>query len=199
MVLPPTTPAQASSTNVLMDEILVNLTEELVLVEDTDLADELDDSYEAIAGLVRKGRLQDDPTVYGIIILVHPANEDHNEILYDRHEHNGFRIPQPVEIGGTTPVYYWVKPIIIEFEMFFEQELEREVAQVKAQVVLSRARKAVHLLNNRFRDIPVDDFGEKPFALLPQSAYLREAGGPGTFIWRGEMVVWVLCSIDLDG
>lgn len=189
-------PAQVSCTNLLMDKLVELLTDELI----TDLApvDETEFSREAVAGLIRKGKLQDDPTIYGVTLLVHPATQDQQEELYDRDTHNGFQIERPFEIGGPYASYFWVKPMNIQLTLFFDGEQDREVAQTKAQVVLSRARAAIYKINGSFRDIPRDDFGEKAHVMLINKAYLREGGGSGTFIWRGKIVVQFLTDVDLQ-
>lgn len=192
MVLPQVTPTQTSIVNILMDEIVNQLVNYLQMIED----DPEDYPPEAIAGLIRAGKLQDDPTITGINILVHPANEEWPNRLYFRGATQGFDLDNSYEIGGLVPVQWNLKRFHIDLRLFFDNELERSVAQVKAQVVLSRVLHAIHMLNSRMNTIPNDSFGEGAHLVQTQNSYLRESGGPGTFIWKGTVRVEFLTSLD---
>ena len=153
------------------------MVEDLIFVPDPDTSEEA----EAVAGLIRAGKLQEDPTVAGINILVHPASEDWPNELYTP-EHG-----TTYEIGGDVPSFQWMAKFHIELKLFFNQELEREVAQIKAQVILSRAHRAIMRMNATMRNIPKDDFGGKAIRAEVVDSYLREGGGVREFIWRGKM------------
>lgn len=195
---PTKVPRHISVTNLLMDAVVDQLTEWLQVVPTQDEIENPDFNkrYEAVAGLIRNGRLQDDPTTYAINILVHPATEEHKDELYDKDVHNAFRLPNQFEIGGIVPNSYWVKHIHAEMTLFFDGENKREYAQTRAQVVLSRAHHALMLLNANFAAIPRDSFGNKAHMCTVKNMYLREDGGPGTFIWRGEILIQFLCSME---
>lgn len=168
-------PTQTSIVNLIMSQIVSALTAELVFVTDPDIKPE----DEAVAGLVRAGKLQDDPTITQINILVHPALEDWPNQLDDG--------DATYEIGKRIPPFHWRARFNVDFKLYFDQELEREVAQVKAQVVLSRAHYALMKINAHIRDIPRDSFGGRAINMEVNSSYLRESGGVSEFIWRGRM------------
>lgn len=162
--------------NSLVDDIVTVLTEGLKI----DVADSTK------AKLVRFGNLQDDPTVNQINILVHRGNKDWRDELKLNDE--GIFSPT-YEIGGTQ---YWWRRFIIELTLFFDNELVRETARNKAQIVLARAQ---NLLYNMPIDTTVDDFGEQVHSIQIRNAYMDEAGGEGEFIWAGEIRVEFMTTI----
>lgn len=187
-------PTQVSLTNLLMETMVNQLERYLQLIPGIP-PEEAEE--EAIAGLVRAGKLQDDPLIYGITILVHPSDADSREELFDKTKHHGFMVPiSPIEIGGPVPSYFWVKTLQVQFKLFFDGQTDRRIAQERAQIVLSRARHCLHWLNRDFRTIPRDSFGEKAHATIIQNAWLREGGGEPTFIWRGELKQMFLCDVE---
>ncbi|NJL73677.1 MAG: hypothetical protein HC892_00250 [Saprospiraceae bacterium] len=42
----------------------------------------------------------------------------------------------------------------------------------------------------------VDDFGEYPHAVEVLESFLQEKGGEGNFIWKGEILVEVVTTIE---
>lgn len=175
----PITPEETSIVNILMQAIVDKLTSDLIFVPDPDISAEA----EAVAGLVRAGKLQADPTIAGINILVHPASEEWPNELYKTSQGVTY------EIGGPIPAFQWSAKFYIELKLFFNQELERTTAQIKAQVVLSRAHRAIMRMNATMRDLPKDDFGGKAITVEVVDSFLREGGGVREFIWRGKMRV----------
>lgn len=186
-------PSQVFSVNLIMDAMVDSLATHLIdeVVSDQDSLSTGD--ADAVAGLIRKGKLQDDPTIAEINILVHPGNDEWPHILYDKHQMNGFELPTVYEIGNGTGVspFFYVRRFIVELRLFFEGEQDREVAQVKSNVVLGRAEYAIHQMNHNsiIRKIPVDSFGEKLFEIQTRKSYISEGGGTGTFVWRGKLFV----------
>lgn len=137
------------------------------------------------AGLVRPGNLQDDPTDARINVLIHHGDEHWRDGPY----YTSKGIETPVyEIGRTQ---WWMRRFIIELELFFDGELDRDVARTKAQIILSRSEQSLI-------DMPVstdaDSFGEQAHELQIADSYLREGGGEGEFIWRGKIFLEVLTS-----
>ena len=155
------------------------MTSDLIFIPDPDVSAEA----EAVAGLVRAGKLQADPIITGINILVHPASEDWPNELYKSDQNVTY------EIGGPIPAFHWSAKFYVELKLFFHQELEREIGQIKAQVVLSRAHRAIMRMNATMRDIPKDDFGGRAINVEVVDSYLREGGGIREFIWRGKLRV----------
>lgn len=138
------------------------------------------------AGLVRFGNLQDDPTIGQLNILIHRGNKEWRDQLKLTDE--GIYSPT-YEVGG---MQWWWRRYIVQLTFFFDQELDRDVARVKANIVLSRVMRSLFDMS-----IPttVDDFGESAHSLQIRDAYLNESGGEGEFIWRGEVLVEFLTSI----
>jgi hypothetical protein len=187
-------PEQVSIINLLMTAIVNRLVDYLQLIPGTDFEEDFE--TEALAGLIRAGKLQDDPTVLQTNILVHPATKDAPNVLYDSSSVSGMRVSASYEIGGLAPVRWNIRRFHVELRLFFDNELERPVAQTKAQLILSRAEHALHMMNANMAAVGIDTFGEAAHMLQASSSYLREGGGPGTFIWRGEVKVDVLTSLD---
>jgi hypothetical protein len=168
--------------NVLMDAVTDRL-EKVLITDATD---------DAKAGLVRKGRLQDDPTKTKITVLVHPGTREFPHIL--NRENEGPAMFAPVyEIGGGDHsdnrsfqgTVTLRRRIVVQLSLFFPNSLDRERAQIISNVVLSRAMWAIFSM-----EVPptVDDFGEMPTGQLQiLDNYIEESGGRGTFIWRGEI------------
>lgn len=161
---------EQSLLNVLMEAVVDRLARNLI----DDVADETQ------AGLVRAGKLQDDPTLTEINILVHPGGEDWPDELYT--DQKGVRSPV-YEMGGGE---YWMRRFKLQLALYFDRELDRSVAREKAMVVYSRTK-------NLLKSMPIpdyrDDFGERAHYLQISKSYLFEGGGEGTFIWNGT--IWI--------
>lgn len=174
--------------NVLMEAVIDHL--QTVLIDDA-----TDDIQ---AGLVRAGKLQDDPTDTKITILVHPGGKDFPHVL--NKENEGPAMHAPVyEIGGGVPgrsfqgSAFHRRRLVIQLSLFFPREQYRLRAQLKANAVLSRTLWGLYTL-----DVPyeMDDFGEQAtgqFQILDN--YIEESGGEGTFIWRGEIQMEFMTSM----
>lgn len=186
------TPTHISFTNTFLEFMADVLVEKLTVNSDPDIAVQ----NEATAGLIRAGKLQDDPTVAGINILLHPAKADSPNMTNHPGASWGINFEESYELGGDIPPAWFLKKFNVELRLFFDNETERSIAQTKAQVVLSRVVHAIHGINGRFHEIPMDTFGEKGHMLSIQNFFLREGGGIGTFIWRGTVEVDVLTSLN---
>lgn len=154
---------------------IINLLNERVVdtlsVEMSDLVTD-----ETAAGLVRSGRLQDDPTIAQLNILIREGGESFPDILV------------PKNYNLVTPQYdltmsqYWLRRMVAEYTLFFIGDVSRTTARSRANVIFSRFKKKLMQLD--VQDL-TDSFGET--AIMPQVLRLdtTEGGGPGTFIWRG--------------
>jgi hypothetical protein len=170
---------EESIVNTLLDNCVEWLSEKLILqVED-----------ETKAGLVRTGRLQSDPTIYKINITLHPGGSDHKDCV----------LP-PNYAGMNTPYYmnngvFWLRKFYAYFEMFFVGETERNEARMKANVVMSRARHAILTI-----PMPAsrDSFKEGAVKVVVTEIELQEGGGPGNFIWRGQLNFEFVTDTELD-
>jgi len=130
-------------------------------------------------GLLRTGKLQSDPTVKKLNILIHQGGPNWEDCILPR----GYIVQaDPMTMGGEV---IWLRRFRLEFELFFTGETVRDTAREKAQVIFSRARKLI-------KDMPIpsagrDSFGEAAFMVLPNRMSTSEDGGPGNFIWRGDL------------
>jgi hypothetical protein len=167
---------EQSIINELIDQMEVTMNDVLI----TSVVDE------TRAGLIRAGKLQDDPTITQINLLIHRGKEEWPDVL--KMDTDPFYSPV-YEIGG---VQWWWRRFIIEMSFFFDGEIDRAVARNKGNIVLPRAQKS---LINLPMPQGVDDFGESCHGLQIRKAWLSEGGGEGEFIWRGEIWVEVLTSI----
>lgn len=167
--------------NILMEAIVNRLTQVLI----TDAEDD------AKAGLVRAGKLQDDPTSAKINLLVHPSGEQWPHTLNLSTEGPAMFAPT-YEIGGGYDgrsfqgTAFFKKRFIVELKLFFDGEVYRLRAQKRANAVLARAVWALLTMQ-----VPatVDDFGESASMIQVVDHYIHEAGGEGEFIWRGAIQV----------
>ena len=173
--------------NVLSDGVTAWLQQELADSVEGDIAGD-----NAKAGLVQAGKLQQDPTLTLINIMVHPGGDDWPHELNKQDDGPGLYGPT-YEMGGQYAAEEWRRRFLIQLNMFFQGEYDRDVARAKAQVVLSRAQHAL-----RRMPIPatVDDFGESAYAISTDSGYITEGGGEGTFIWRGELKIEFLTHVE---
>lgn len=158
-----------SIVNTLINDCVEYLSEKLI----TEITDETK------VGLVRSGRLQSDPTVYKLNITLHPGGHDNPDVMLPK-GYAGIEFPFYMPNGT-----YWLRKFYASFEMFFVGETERDEARTKSNVVMSRARAAIMSMPMPSRP---DSFSEgaimRPFVTKIE---LTEGGGPGNFIWRGEM------------
>ncbi len=148
---------------------------------------------DARAGLVRPGKLQDDPTSKKINLLVHPGGELWPDVLNTEDNGPGMFAPT-YTIGSPYGSAYWRRRLRVELSMFFENEASRANSRMKANVVLSRAQHALMTMN--MADIPRDDFGEKAHMVQVAKMFLYEGGGDGDFNWRGEMWIEYLTELE---
>jgi hypothetical protein len=139
-----------------------------------------------LAELVRPGRLQEDPTDYGIIILTHEndledlTGWDHS--IYSAPFTNlGLHAPS-YEVGSGEIWYYRFTTEIIFFVP--PTTTTREEAHLWADVILNRA---IYSLRTTPVEIGPDTFGNMALAIYVVSARNIEQGGPDQFIWRSKI------------
>jgi hypothetical protein len=168
--------------NLIMDATIALLLQKLKIDVDDD----------AQAGLVRSGRLQDDPTTRKVNVLVYPSDESWPDILDTKSEEHGMHTPGPYFLGGGM---FWRRRIKVEFQIFFTNDGSRDLARQKAQLVLGRASHAL----SEFRPatvIPRDSFGERPYAVQVCKSYLLGGGGDGDWNHRGYLWLEYLTEKD---
>ena len=130
-------------------------------------------------GLFRTGRLQSDPTVKKLNVLLHEGSKEWPDIIASPREW-GMSSPS-YEAGGRTS--WWRRRFVVEYELFFLGEVNRNSAREKSNVIFSRFKYMIQRLPlNGVRD----SFGEGAVQTQVVKMFASEDGGPGTFIWRGE-------------
>jgi hypothetical protein len=184
-------PTQVSFAELMVDKIVEQLSAYLIL----STGDKEKDYDEASAGLVRAGKLQDDPTIRVVNILVTHATEDFPNKIYSPSEMPGHDFEYTYSIGADL-MSLWVQRFSVKFNMIWNGEYSRQVAEAKAQTVLGRAEHATMLLNHRLHEIPMDSFGKKPSSVALRKSWLREGAGEGSFRWTGVLEIEVLCSFE---
>lgn len=173
---------QVALINLLMDSLADRLQEKL-LTEVTGPTK---------AGLVRTGKLQDDPTKFKITILIHEGGEEWpDKINQNFTPAAGIFAGNAYEIGGNS---VWRKYVRIEFQLFYPNQSSRDSARIKSNVVVARTRNAVHLWQPT--ELGKDDFGESCSSAQVVNHWIREGGGVGDFNWRGELIVEFLCDFE---
>lgn len=153
--------------NMVMDQTRDWLSQKLI----TEVGDE------SRAGLVKVGKLQDDPTVAITNIMIHTATKERPHQLNANMPNTGVYAP-----NYTTPEGVFRRRMFsCELQFYFDGEFDRDEARRKANAILSRLEYALG-------DMPLgfhDDFGEVAFMLQTQTSYIEEGGGDGTYIWKG--------------
>lgn len=175
-----------------IETLLMDATE--ALLRNALLTTQTDD---AKAGVVRAGKLQDDPTTKKINILLHPGGEEYKNTL-NRHTspEQGKYVPSAYTIGGGGSAFY-LHYIKIELELFFSNSPNRSDSRKKSSLVMSRAKRVLNTWDVG-RLVPKDDFGEHAYDLQVLDHWLFEGGGDGDFNWRGWLVVEFLTEQDLS-
>jgi hypothetical protein len=148
-------------------------------------ADLMGEELEVSAGLIRYGRLQDDPTIAGINLLLHNGGKDFPDEPHANVQGSKFRAPTYQLGGGTT----WWRRFRIEIEIFVETS-DRDDARVRANIIVAR----IHRSLEDMMFPATDDFGESAMFLQFGPTHLNEQGGDGMFIHRGEARVEILTA-----
>ena len=171
--------------NLIIDRINDNLEQAML-----EKVSKVDDTR---AGLVRTGLLQDDPTIYKIVVLSFSNDPDrddrwkHSITNYDPTSTSG--IPG-YEIGGGE---MWYRRFTTKLEMYWKSNFNRLKARQDANVVLSRAE---HTIRKSAMNGLADDFGEYALQLYIKNSELYEAGGEGQFITHAKIWWEVLTGKD---
>lgn len=174
--------SHTSILNELMDAVLDHLEDRLI--------DDVTDHTPV--GLVRIGRLQSDPTIAELNIMIRNGGEDWRHKRPNDEHHALEHMHHPYgELGGRA-AQFWLRRFEIELSLFFVGETDQAAATRSANLILSRAQHA--LLGMPIPDI-TDDFGERPLLVDVEDAYLEESGGPGNYIHRGYLRIEFLTEI----
>lgn len=184
-------PDQTSILNLLIYAIRDRLTDKLITAFDGDP----DPEDEAQAGLVLVGKLQEDPTDTLINIIIREGNDldDWRHSLNVSDPKSGWA-EQIYEIGGPYPTVTNKRRYVIQLRLFYESEFDPDVARTKSNVILSRVEHALWTMS--LGGIGRDSFGESPHAVEISESYLRQSGGPGTYIFKGEIKLAFVTSFD---
>lgn len=180
-------PEQTSILNLITEAIEERLTEKLI----TDLVDNPDPDDEAQAGVVLQGKLLDDPTITQINVIIRGGDDKWAHTLNVADQTTAVR-ELAYEIGGGA---FNKRRFVIYLKLFFEGEFDSAVARKKANVVLSRVENAIWSQN--IRAIPRDTFGEKIWRHEVNDSWMRDGGGPGIYIYRGQVFVSYFTNVDV--
>jgi hypothetical protein len=170
--------------NLIIDRLLEWLTDNLM----TDVED-----VETRAGIVKSGRLNDDPSIGVINVMIRPGGKDFPHIL-NASEPDGITAPA-YEMGGGG-VAYKRRRFMVMVDMFFDAEPQERVAQAKANTVMSRLEYFIQTMP--LQDLSRDDFGETALTVNYLESQLLQSGGEGTYLFDGRVVFEYLTSTDYD-
>lgn len=167
-----------------IDDMIMDATEaRLVKYLKTDVSDD------AKAGIVRLGKLQDDPTTQKINILLHPGGEEyknglntHTSPSYGKYIDSSYTIGA----GGSGFYLHYIK---VEFQLFYTNEPNRTVSRKKSTLVMARAKHAIMTWDAAAQIGAADSFGEYVYDQQVVDHWLFEGGGDGDFNWRGWMII----------
>lgn len=165
-----------SIVNLITDRVVETLT-----VDMTDLV-AVDDPTRA--GLIRSGKLQADPTIEKINILIREGGSAWPDVLIPA-GYAPMSAPQN-QIGGGS---IWLRRLIGDFDLFFIGDVSRNEAQRRANVIMSRFRHSIAQMDT---DGLLDSFGEGAIAIQVDKLESFAGGGAGTFIWRATLYFEVL-------
>lgn len=159
------------------------------------LIDDVDEDDVSRATTVRAGKLQQDPTTgTGINVLVWPEEDSKPDILFTRHAQRDSGLHTPSnEVGGGSYFYRRFRIYLLFHYKGYRGTDGRNDARTISQVIQARI---VHLLLERNVHeyiqhpdtlAPSDDFHETAIEVQVDDMFLRESGGDGHFIWKGEI------------
>lgn len=165
----------------------------------TKLSTEITEEDGTKVGLVKVGRLQDDPTVFMKNVMVRP-NKDKPDAVHT-HQENKYDAPAYL-IGGGYHAHWW-RRFIAEFQLFYDPDVSRDEAYERSEIILARARNVLSTMplpvfQVEGVDSQTDTFGESPIEFTVTHMLTKENGGPGSFIWRCEIGVEVLTEVQTD-
>ncbi len=168
--------------NILMEALRDTLIDELI--------DGVPEDEVTRAGVVKVGKLQDDPTDTIINILVHTGRQDADPHVLNTDPNRPDMGAPTYEIGGISAFYR--NRYQVEFRLFFDGSYDRDESRRRANIVLSRTKWAIMRMS--MRSLSRDSFGERAHMVSVYKYRITEGGGEGTFIWRGDLDVEFLCT-----
>lgn len=154
-----------------------------------------DKNHETRVNLIRAGKLQDNPGREETNFLIHDGAETEPAELFTKNEQDGLKAPT-FEVGGGS--FHLIR-IRVQMTMHFPGVVDREKSRRNANVIYARARQAVATMPYPLHpdsQQPQDDFGN--FFVHPavlRSGYVREGGGRGYFIWKGDLIIEFLTEL----
>jgi hypothetical protein len=159
-----------------------------------DLGDAFDDvPDEEIAGVIRGGRLQDNPEKARISLTLHVGDPDSpnawRDIFFARRDRvldTDYFSAHAAEVGGGKT---WWRRGAVKWEFFGTRTKEgREAARRVAGAIRARIERAID--TSARVTACIDDFGEMAVLIMSTESFATEGGGPpNQFIWRGK-VLW---------
>lgn len=179
----------------LLSQFLVDVLSEYLITEPDE--SDIDPEWKNSAGLVRAGKLQANPLIGKINVLVREGGEDWPDVYAHKDNQDGIYVPE-TEIGGGGSMTTWfLRRFYVEMRIYLRTR-DRLYAQQSKNIVQSRAFQALlsGQTHQKIRELAMDDFGETAHFVNIQESFMREGGGPGTFIWKGKIGCQFLTSFD---
>lgn len=137
---------------------------------------------------IDEGRMQFDPTVDEINVLVNVGgSDDPHELVDDGTTYGGIKV-HTYETGGGQ---HMMRRFVAELKLYMNED-DGEAARRKANEVETRCIRAI-------RAIPVgdeDEFGETSLVVQYRKSHIDPAGGEGMYIWTGNIKFEVLTYLD---
>lgn len=162
--------ADTSVVNLLTDAIVAVLVQGMIEV--------VPDSTSV--GLARSGKLQADPTIAKLNLLVREGGSDWPDILIPANY--PLYAPQYEMPAGNT----WLRRLRADYTLFFLGINDRNTARIRANVVFSRFKYLIAKMGAGYGlDGLTDSFDETVIMGQINRLETFEEGGPGEFIWKG--------------
>lgn len=157
---------------------------------------------EETPGLIKVGRLQEDPETLRLALTIELGDSDDPEwrdTAYFVKENSldpiSFRAFSS-EVGGGE--LWWKRGTLRMYYFATQSKEEQDVARNIATVTFGRAKRAISLSTRINAASLTDDFGEQAIKPLVVKEQLSEGGGPpDSYIWRGKVYWQVLTGRNL--
>jgi hypothetical protein len=154
-----------SIVNLLIDKMVEHATSEMkdLVWESTEL------------GLVRSGRLQADPLIAKLNLLIREGGKDWPDII----KPENYRIRGATfQMGGGE---LWLRRFMAQYHLYYIGTATRDEARTSCNIILARFKKIIYEMGLGMQDT----FGETAILCSMVEEERSEGGGPAkSFIWR---------------
>ena len=184
--------AQTSISYLCMQALKTQLTKALI----TDLDDNPDPFGEGQLGLLISGKLFEDPTITKLNMLIRNGGDDWEHTLNVADQTTAFG-ELAYEMGGNYGGRFFKRRFTIQLKLFYTNEFDQDVMIESSNLILNRAENAIWRVARDQRPIGPDSFGEIAHHVEVNDSWLREGGGPGDFIARGQIDLTFMTQISI--